>query len=200
VGRHGVIAVVRDVGFARPFSGQTPIVDGEIDTDVENYLTTSEQIESALACDALLDDAGSVSLAAGILVQALPGAEHAARVIAHRAALRAGALTRALQRTLQDGGLPSLDAPAQIAERVLADEAGSLEVLDVRPVRFFCHCTRERAAASLAMLGEADLTSLLTEEGRAEVTCEFCREAYVFDAPELMRVRDEARGHADPPS
>ena len=65
--------MIRDVGLRDNFSGTTAIASGEIDEDVERYLTESEQIESALACDATAADDGRVIGSAGILVQALPG-------------------------------------------------------------------------------------------------------------------------------
>src|SRR6478736_152950 len=51
IGRAGVVSVIRDVGLRENFSGTTAIDSGEIDEDVERYLTESEQIESALACE-----------------------------------------------------------------------------------------------------------------------------------------------------
>ena len=57
VGR-GIVHVVRDLGLRETFSGETQIATGEIDDDVEHYLIASEQIDSALACDGLLVDAG----------------------------------------------------------------------------------------------------------------------------------------------
>ena len=83
VGESGIVNVVRDLGLRETFSGQTEITSGEIDEDVEHYLTASEQIDSALACDAVLEpdeqdgDGDVVVIAGGILVQALPGSEGA---------------------------------------------------------------------------------------------------------------------------
>ena len=53
VGRGGIVHVVRDLGLRETFSGETPIMTGEIDDDVEHYLIASEQIDSALACDGI---------------------------------------------------------------------------------------------------------------------------------------------------
>src|SRR6185369_12404180 len=54
VGATGLVSVVRDLGLRETFSGQTALSSGEIDEDVERYLTESEQIASALSCDARL--------------------------------------------------------------------------------------------------------------------------------------------------
>ena len=59
VGRRGVVNVLRDLGLKELYQGQTSLVTGEVDEDIEAYLRTSEQIPSALGCDVLLDDSGT---------------------------------------------------------------------------------------------------------------------------------------------
>src|SRR4029079_2018900 len=65
VGRTGVVSVIRDVGLREDFSGTTEIRSGEIDEDVERYLTESEQVESALACEASAGADGRIIASAG---------------------------------------------------------------------------------------------------------------------------------------
>jgi len=217
VGRSGVVNVVRDLGPGHDFSGQTPIIDGEIDTDVEHYLCQSEQIDSALACEARLDQRGGIRLAVGVLVQALPNNQTGtlrgfpyppattplgkaewssrdlgARVVAEaRARLRAGALH----------ALPDDPDIATIIEAALGDSASEARVLPGElPLRFHCPCSRERAAATLALLGEEDLLALIREEGEADVTCEFCRAHYAFTDAALEGIRQGIRRDIGPPS
>ena len=45
---------------------------------------------------------------------------------------------------------------------------------------------------ALISLGKDELTSLIEEQGGAELTCQFCDKVYRFDAAELTRLRDEA--------
>jgi molecular chaperone Hsp33 len=197
VGRMGLVNVIRDVGLGQNFSGQTPLVDGEIDTDVEHYLCQSEQIDSALACETLLDAAGRVRVAAGILVQALPHGEGVEVVAGARRRLRDGALARALTEASRDGRAL---APAAIAAAALGEESAAVEYLDERAVEFRCPCSRERAASTLALLGENDLLDLIRQEGAADVTCEFCRARYDFTDTALEEIRHGIRRHAPPPS
>ncbi len=199
VGRAGIVHVVRDLGLRETFSGETQIATGEIDDDVEHYLIASEQIDSALACDALLVDPtgdgggeGAIAISGGLLIQALPGSEGAAIVAAARERLRAGVLTRALATR-----------PATVEELLdaaLGDALPGLQILDRREVSFFCPCSRERAGASLTLLGAGELRSMILEEGTAEVTCNFCRERYDFDETELEAIRREATPPSGPPS
>jgi molecular chaperone Hsp33 len=200
VGRTGIVHVVRDLGLRETFSGETQIATGEIDDDVEHYLIASEQIDSALACDALLVDpatengggAGVIAISGGVLVQALPGSEGAEVVAAVREQLRAGVLTRALATrptTIEE-----------LLEAAFGDALPALQVLDRREVSFFCPCSRDRAAVSLTLLGATELRSMILDEGTAEVTCNFCRERYDFDEAELEGIRRETTPPEGPPS
>jgi len=195
VGRHGLVNVIRDLGLGQDFNGQTPLVDGEIDTDVESYLCLSEQIDSALACEAQLDESGAIRVAAGVLVQALPHSDGSPAVAAARARFREGVLTRLLAGAAE----PAL-APSDLLAAGLAEDVASLKRLDERPVAFECPCSRERAASTLALLGEDDLLALIREEGEAEVTCEFCRARYLFTDAALEGIRHSIRRNAPPPS
>jgi molecular chaperone Hsp33 len=102
-----------------------------------------------------------------------------------RGRLRAGALTRALAAPS-----PPVDAEA-LARAALGDAAADLTVLDVRPVRFFCPCSRERAAATLALFSPEELTAMAVEDDGAVVTCEFCRARHELTRQEVERIRDE---------
>jgi molecular chaperone Hsp33 len=191
IGRAGVVSVIRDVGLRENFSGTTAIASGEIDEDVERYLTESEQIESALACDTAAADDGRVIGSAGILVQALPG-EAAIEVALARGLFADGALARVVA-----AGLPSA---SDLLRTVFGGRLGEIRILDRRPARFLCPCSRERAGDSLAILGDADLSAMILDDGKAEVICNFCRARYAFDEAELERIRRRATGPGGPPS
>ena len=192
VGRSGLVSVVRDVGLHENFSGTTAIASGEIDEDVERYLTDSEQVESALACETTLGPDGRIAGSAGILVQALPG-EAAVEVALARGLFAGGALARAVA-----AGLPA--SAEELARAVLTGRLGEIRVLDRRRARFSCPCSRLRAVNSLALLGDAELSSMILDDGKAEVICNFCRARYDFDDAELERIRRRAAGDAGPPS
>jgi molecular chaperone Hsp33 len=193
LGRTGVVNVIRDLGLREAFRGQTPFASGEIDDDCERYLMTSEQIESALRCETLLAADGTLAAAAGILVQALPGGRGAAIVEATRARLAVGALRRAL-------AAEGPRDPGTLIETALGDVMGAWRALDARPVRFHCPCSRERAGASLALLGAVELAVMILEDGKAEVICNFCRARHDFTEAELELIRRELRGADGPPS
>ena len=57
-----------------------------------------------------------------------------------------------------------------------------LVAFESREVRWWCGCTRERVVDMLRMLGEDEVNSILAEQGRIDVSCEFCGKPYGFDA------------------
>ena len=73
-------------------------------------------------------------------------------------------------------------------------------MLDRRPVAFECPCSRARAGTSLALLGEAELAAMILDDGKAEVTCNFCRARYEFDEAELEIIRREQSKPTGPPA
>ena len=186
----GVVSVIRDVGLGENFSGQTSIASGEIDEDVEHYLEASEQIPSALACDAVIGPDGRIVFSAGVLVQALPGSLAAEHVEAARELLAGGELMRAIARGPEDA--------EQLMSETFGERLGRIRLLDRRPVSFRCPCSRERAAGSLAILGGNGLASMIVEDGQAEVVCNFCRARYQFDDAELENIRRETASRPAP--
>jgi molecular chaperone Hsp33 len=187
VGKQGVVNVVRDLGLAQNYAGQTALETGEIDSDVEHYLSTSEQIDSVLRCDTLVDGEGGVIASAGLLVQTLPQAEGTALVEFIRQTWDEQRLSQVL---LEAPG--SVDAES-LARRLLAPMSESLLILESRPVTFACSCSRVRAAATLEMLHEEDLRAMILEDNQARVGCNFCGEQYTFSESELELIRRKRR-------
>jgi molecular chaperone Hsp33 len=185
IGRTGVVSVVRDLGMAQNYSGQVALSTGEIDQEVESYLITSEQIDSVVRCDVLVDGDGHITAAAGLLVQTLPQAHGAALVEFVRDSLRGPAFTTVLVQALSQG---KVDAES-IARSALGDSAHDMQVLDSRAVEFFCPCSRERAEATLSLLRQEDLKDMILEDNHAEVTCNFCGAKYRFSEIELEHIR-----------
>ena len=183
VGNQGVVSVIRDLGLAQNYAGQSALATGEIDSDVEKYLLTSEQIDSVLRCATLLDSEGRVTASAGLLVQTLPQAGGEALVEFIRQSLDGERLNQALREAT--GGLGA----ETLARRMLAPMSDTLQTLDCRPVTFACSCSRARAAATLEMLHEEDLREMILEDNQAQITCNFCGEQYIFSEGELEIIR-----------
>ena len=135
----------------------------------EHYFRQSEQLPTRLLL------ATDSTRAAGLMLQKLPG-DHGDEDGWNRAV--------ALFETLSPQEL--LDWPVETLLRRLFDEDGA-EVLDVRPLRFACSCSRERVASMLDSLGE-DEAEAAAAAGVAQIRCEFCGQQYYFDADQIAEI------------
>ena len=66
-----------------------------------------------------------------------------------------------------------------------------LEVLEKHPVEYRCCCSRERVSRALISMGREELSSLIEDQGRAELTCQFCDAVYRFSQTELEQLLAE---------
>ncbi len=175
VGRSGTLTVIKDLEMKEPYVGMIPLVSGEIAEDVTAYFAVSEQIPSACALGVLVDTDQSVLRAGGYLIQLLPGAseEVVEKVEAGVAAL--GPVTAAL---MEEG----MDAEALLRRALSGFE---LETLERHKVEYKCYCSRSRVKNALVSMGPQELRALIEEQGRAELTCQFCDAVYHFEREEL---------------
>ena len=193
--------VIRDLGLRDRFRGRTSLVDGEIDTDVERYLTDSEQIDSAMGCEVFPDRQGGIAFASGILVQALPGGLGADVVTAARERLRRGEVAVAIRQTA--GGARSLGNHHRRRCRRHAgpDVASLVRLGDLHPVRFHCPCSRRAGRGYPGHAGRSRTgDSMIEEDGKGQVICEFCRNSYEFTDENLENIRRGLHPAAAPPS
>lgn len=174
VGENGSITVIKDLGLKEPYVGTIQLVSGEIADDVAAYFVESEQIPTACALGVLVNTDQSVLCAGGYLIQLLPGAGGGVIGQIEKGVARVGAVTDALR-----GGM---DAEGLLRE-VLRDF--DMEVVERAGVEYRCYCSRERVTRALISLGKKELAELIEEQGRAELTCQFCDKVYEYDRGEL---------------
>ena len=174
VGRDGSLTVIKDLNLKEPYVGTVPLVSGEIAEDITSYFAESEQIPTACALGVLVDVDQSVLCAGGYLIQLLPGADDAAISAIERGIQRVGPATEALRGGLDARGL---------LEQVLSEF--ELEFLSAEPVEYRCYCSRERVTRALISMGREELETLLREQGKAELTCQFCDKVYHYTREEL---------------
>ena len=174
VGRDGSLTVIKDLNLKEPYVGTVPLVSGEIAEDITSYFAESEQIPTACALGVLVDVDQSVLCAGGYLIQLLPGADDAAISAIERGIARVGPVTEALRGGLDARGL---------VEQVLSEF--ELEELSAEPVEYRCYCSRDRVTRALISMGREELEALIHEQGRAELTCQFCDKVYHYTKEEL---------------
>ena len=167
----GQIMITRDLGLPNPYQGVVPLTSGEIDEDLENYLTASEQLPSVLRCRVILSSSGEVVRAAGVLCQTFPDADPEELEPIRGVLLGLTDLLRE-ERT-----------PQELMGFALL--GGGFDAMAESGLSYECGCGRERALSVLSTLGAQDIEKLADEQESTEVKCSFCGDAYTLTADDL---------------
>ncbi|MBE1556152.1 Hsp33 family molecular chaperone HslO [Sporosarcina limicola] len=174
VGTEGMLSVVKDLGLRDFFTGQVPLVSGEIAEDFTEYFVVSEQVSSAVGLGVLVNTDNTVRAAGGFIIQVMPGAtEETIEKLEERVA-NVEPISKLIDRGL---------TPEEILSEVLGTE--NVEVLDRMDVSFKCNCSKERFGNAIIGLGEKEIQEMIDEDGCAEANCQFCLESYVYPINEL---------------
>lgn len=177
VGTEGTLSVVKDLGLKDYFTGQVPIVSGEISEDFTYYFANSEQTPSAVGAGVLINPDHSVLAAGGFIIQLMPGADE--EIITK--------LEKAIENFPQISALiQEGNNPEQILQRLFINE--EVQILEKSPIYFECKCSKERMKNAIRGLGKAEITEMIEEDHGAEATCHFCNEVYTLDEAELREL------------
>lgn len=177
----GWLEVTKDQGLKEPYTGEVPIVSGEIAEDFTYYLAKSEQIPSAVGLSVFVEPNNSIGAAGGFMMQALPGADDA---LLEKVEKRIKALPN-LSTMFLDG-----TTPEDLAKKILGDDC---KVLDKQEVSFACDCSKEKYSEILATIKPDQLKEMIEKDHGAELTCRFCGEKYHFSEDELKDIQKQAK-------
>lgn len=177
VGTEGFLAVTKDLGLKEPFTGQVPLVSGELGEDFTYYLAKSEQIPSSVGLSVFVNSDNSIETAGGFMIQVMPGAkEETISQIEKRLAE-----IPMVSEMMCDG-----KKPEDILNEILGAE--NVKVLDKMPVSYHCDCSRERFLGVLTSLPTDQLQEMADEDHGAEAVCHFCGKKYQFTEDELRKI------------
>lgn len=144
-----------------------PLEGDTLSQALESYFARSEQLPTRLW---LMADA---HVAGGLLLQRLPK-EYSDSDDWQRVSL--------LLDTLTPEEFAHLDAEDTLF-RLFHEE--DVRVFTAQPIRFQCTCSRERVETMLRSLGQAEAEAALQEQGKIEITCDFCNASYTLDAVDI---------------
>lgn len=173
----GTITLTRYLQNGESFTGHAELADGEIATDITNYLYMSEQTPSSVALGVLVDKDGKVLAAGGYFIQAMPGCdEEVLEKLGNNVAV-----TPYVTQLLELGYTP---------EKIIEVLARGLEfdIKESRPVKFSCGCSKDKILNMLAALSQDDI-DYLTEQPDTEVHCQYCNKVYHFTSEELKQLK-----------
>lgn len=179
----GFLIVVRDLGLKEPYVGQIPLVSGEVAEDLTYYYAKSEQIPTAMALGVLVDTDCSVKAAGGFMIQLMPEATEEMAEKIEEMLKNIPPVT-----TMIDEGMSAEDILFKITE-------GFSMIMENKAAEpaYECKCTKERMERALISIGKEELTSLIEEQGEAEMCCQFCDNKYKFNKQELMELLKQAK-------
>lgn len=182
VGTDGNLTIVKDIGMKDHFSGQVPIVSGELGEDFTYYLVTSEQVPSSVGVGVLVNPDNTILAAGGFIIQLLPGTDDETIATIEERLNTIEPISKLIQRGL---------SPEEILNEVLGE--GSVRILEKQPVAFKCQCSKERIENAIISLGKGEIQAMIEEEGQAEAQCHFCNEQYVLSREDLENLLQEAK-------
>ncbi|MGL4522053.1 MAG: Hsp33 family molecular chaperone HslO [Bacilli bacterium] len=174
VGTEGFFSVVKDVGLRDNFTGQVPMIRGEIGEEFTYYYATSEQTPSSVAVGVLVNGDDSIAAAGGFMIQLMPNATEETICYLEEKLATLPTVSSMIQEGL---------TPEDIIMRIVPEE--NVKILDQYPVTFTCSCSHERVSSMLMSLGRDEIAAMIEEDEKAEVHCQFCNETYKFTRVDL---------------
>ena len=182
VGTEGTLSVVKDIGMRDYFTGQVPIVSGELGEDFTYYLFNSEQVPSSVGVGVLVNPDDSILAAGGFIIQLMPGAKE-------------DTITKIENRLSEIPPISKLIEKGLTPEELLEEVCGkdNVKVIEKMPISFTCTCSKERFSNAIISLGQAEIEDIIETDGQAEAECHFCNEKYMFNKDELEKLLEEAK-------
>jgi molecular chaperone Hsp33 len=149
---------------------------------LEHYMRQSEQLDTKLVL------AANDSVAAGLLIQRLPGEGGTSAEVGEQDPVEQ------LEHFNRIATLAASLTPAELlqldVETVLRRLFWQEKLLRFEPhrPRFACTCSRERVTAMIRGLGQEEADSILADHGEIDVSCDFCGQHYRFDAVDTVQI------------
>lgn len=162
----GALTLTLDTaGMRQPYQSHVPLQGDTVAAVFEHYLTQSEQTPTRLWL------AANHETAAGLFLQALPGADERDADGWNRVQILAGTV-----RAEELLGLGSI----KLIERLFPEE--DVRVYDPRPVSYYCPYDPAKIYSMLRSVGQTACESILAEHGEIRVHDDVCNHEYVLDA------------------
>ncbi|WP_394239402.1 Hsp33 family molecular chaperone HslO [Niallia oryzisoli] len=181
VGTTGSLTVIKDIGMRDFFTGQVPIVSGELGEDFTYYFSSSEQVPSAVGVGVLVNPDNSILAAGGFIIQLMPGTADQTISQIEKRLSEIPPVSKQIEKGL---------TPEELLTEILGNE--NIKFLEKMPVSFTCTCSKERFGDAIIGLGKEEIQDMIETDGHAEAHCHFCNEKYLYTAEDLEALKQEA--------
>ncbi|MGD8934952.1 MAG: Hsp33 family molecular chaperone HslO [Thiogranum sp.] len=169
-------------GGGERYQGLIAVEKDTLAATLEDYFQRSEQLATRLWL------AAGERRASGMLLQRLPGRSRDAEDWNRDVFLG---------DTVSPEELLDLTA-RELLRRLFHEE--DVRLFDAEPLSFRCSCSAERIETMLRGLGYDEVRDILEQEGDVQVSCEFCRQVYAYDAVDVERLFAAAAQPEIPPT
>ncbi len=170
----GSLKVIKDIGLKQPYSGEVPLVSGEIGEDFTYYFAKSEQTPSVVALGVFVDKECNVEESGGLIIQLLPNAqEEDVDYLQGRIET-----LRPITTLLREG---------KTIEEIVTElfEGKDVEIVEKKKVRYYCDCNVEKIKKVILSLGKESLQEIIDDDEGISVLCHFCKKEYDLTTSEL---------------
>jgi len=154
------------------YQSVVPVTDLSVAGALQQYTMESEQVLTLLSLVTTVRDDGNVAVAAGMIVQALPGwtNDHLQQVTA--------CLEKASFNDLVNAGDSPFDAAKALFHTLGLHETGA------DPLVYRCRCSKQVALNAVLTLPPEELAEIRAGANQS-VTCDFCSSTYEITASDL---------------
>lgn len=166
----GVLRVTRWGGVKKIHQSITKLDHVSFESNLLNHITESDQLISFISI--YIDKS---NICKGLILQALPFTE---QIKIDELMDRIGNFQYSIEELFSG----TLDHSLERLEKSLGTRA---LILDTGIPEFYCGCSFEKIQNVILSMGREDAYSLLEEQGKIEITCEFCNELYTLDSEEV---------------
>ena len=174
----GFLSVIRDLNLKEPYTSLIPLLYGDVATDVSYFLTTSDQVPSALILALEVGGDNSISASGGILIQTFPDTPPSSIELVEKSI---NSMEHPLGKALMGGA-----DIYQIVSEIMGNHA--LEIISSYPLQARCRCSREMLRATLTGIQKDELIRMIEEDHGAEIICTFCKSVYNFSEKDLTDI------------
>ena len=179
-GRCAIMLDPKDRRDGEPlYQGVVPLTGETVADALMSYMQQSEQIHTKLWL------AADEESAAGLMLQQMPdfGGKDEELKNDDDSVNR----IETLAATITDEELLTL-TPQEVTHRLFWEEAP--EYFEPLEPKFACTCSREKIEAMIRNLGEVEALQIVKDEGKLEVTCDFCGRTESFSAEDIVKLFD----------
>ncbi len=185
-GEDGHISLIKAANGKILSSGTSQAALLDVTDDVSFFFSTSDQIETEGICalNFRANPEDPVEIAAGFMMQALPGCD-LEMFEPMREAIKDEAFIKILTGPAHD------EKKLQQALKYVYAKTGKESPEDIRDVasyefgatpKYHCNCSKEKMKRALMTLPANELKNMLKQPGGIKIECDFCRSSYVINS------------------